>query len=136
MLYRNPQMMTHNNSIRTRLASLASRVISYFENEETLKLYKGSYSYSEDLSDYQLTYDKNNFEQFKGVFFSIVSDELTNLSDTNLYDIKSLHKLYTTSNLEFELKDRISDSNMFYEIVSIDSSIGYLTIILKVIEWK
>ncbi|AHH11405.1 DUF1506 family protein (plasmid) [Borrelia coriaceae] len=50
--------------------------------------------------------------------------------------IKSLHKLYTTSNLEFELKDRISDSNMFYEIVSIDSSIGYLTIILKVIEWK
>ncbi|UPA16915.1 DUF1506 family protein (plasmid) [Borrelia coriaceae] len=129
-------MMTHNNSIRTRLASLASRVISYFENEETLKLYKGSYSYSEDLSDYQLTYDKNNFEQFKGVFFSIVSDELTNLSDTNLYDIKSLHKLYTTSNLEFELKDRISDSNMFYEIVSIDSSIGYLTIILKVIEWK
>ncbi|AHH11406.1 Putative cytosolic protein (plasmid) [Borrelia coriaceae ATCC 43381] len=40
MLYRNPQMMTHNNSIRTRLASLASRVISYFKNEETLKLYK------------------------------------------------------------------------------------------------
>ncbi|WP_245580759.1 DUF1506 family protein [Borrelia coriaceae] len=129
-------MMTHNNSIRTRLASLASRVISYFENEETLKLYKGSYSYSEDLSDYQLTYDKNNFEQFTGVFFSIESDELTNLYDSNLYDIKSLHKLYTTSNLEFELKDRISDSNMFYEIVSIDSSIGYLTIILKVIEWK
>ncbi|AHH11668.1 Putative cytosolic protein (plasmid) [Borrelia coriaceae ATCC 43381] len=135
MLYRNYKMI-HKNNVRSRLAGSASRIISYFKNEETLKLYKGTYAYLEDLSDYQLTYDKDKFQEFTGVFFSIESDELTNLYDSNLYDIKSLHKLYTTSNLEFELKDRISDSNMFYEIVSIDSSIGYLTIILKVIEWK
>ncbi|UPA13757.1 DUF1506 family protein [Borrelia turicatae] len=124
------------SSIRDRLSKLASRAISYYRNEETLKLYKGTYAYLEDLASHDVTFNKNNFSEFTGVLFSIKADTLANMPNINLYDIKSLHKLYTTSNLDFELKDRISAKSTFYEILSIDSSIGYLTIILKEVEWK
>ncbi|UPA11038.1 DUF1506 family protein [Borrelia parkeri] len=124
------------SSIRDRLSKLASRVISYFKNEETLKLYKGTYAYLENLASHDITFNKNNSSEFKGVLFSIKADTLASVPEINLYDIKSLHKLYTTSNLDFELKDRISDESTFYEILSIDSSVGYLTMILKEVEWK
>ncbi|UPA18857.1 DUF1506 family protein [Borrelia puertoricensis] len=124
------------SNVRNGFSRLASRVISYFQNEENFKLHKGNYSKCEELDSHEITYDKGKFSKFTGVLFSIKADTLASLPEINLYDVKSLHKLYTTSSLEFELKDRISAQSTFYEILSIDSSIGYLTMILKEVEWK
>ncbi|WP_024654523.1 DUF1506 family protein, partial [Borrelia hispanica] len=61
--------------------------------------------------------------------------ELVKIYDLNISDVKGLSKLYTNADLNFEIKDRISLDDTFFEIIKIDSSVGYQTLILRNIKW-
>ncbi|WP_215536458.1 DUF1506 family protein [Borreliella bavariensis] len=70
------------------------------------------------------------------ILYDIKPQELTVLHDSNLSDIQGYSKLYTYVNFNYELKDRISISDsVYYEIFSIDSLIGYFTLVLKKFIW-
>ncbi|ACL35297.1 conserved hypothetical protein (plasmid) [Borreliella garinii Far04] len=58
------------------------------------------------------------------------------LYDSNMSDIQGYSKLYTYQDFNYEIKDRISISDSaYFEIFSIDSSIGYFTLVLKEFIW-
>ncbi|MCR8905611.1 DUF1506 family protein, partial [Borreliella burgdorferi] len=58
------------------------------------------------------------------------------LYDSDMSDIQGYSKLYTYQDLNYELKDRISIADLVYfEIFSMDSSIGYFTLVLKEFIW-
>ncbi|AWG43358.1 hypothetical protein CR532_05230 (plasmid) [Candidatus Borreliella tachyglossi] len=124
------------SSIRQTFSSMSNRMISLFQNDEQLRFYKGMYKYNVETAMHDLIFSKLSYMAFIGVLFSITSDALENIYDSNLKDSGSYAKLYTASTLDFQIKDRIStDDTDYYEIVKIDTSIGYTTLILKVLSW-
>ncbi|XOU12996.1 DUF1506 family protein (plasmid) [Borreliella americana] len=124
------------SGIRKRLSDMSIRMINAFKNSETLRFYKADTLKLEEDESYQTVFDKNKYEEFIGVIIDIKPQELAVLHDSNLSDIQGYSKLYTYANFDFALKDRISISDsIYFEIFSIDSSIGYFTLILKEFVW-
>lgn len=124
------------NSVRKRLANMSVRMINAFKDSETLRFYKGNIIKLENDDSYQQIFDKNEYTEFIGVIIDIKPIELTMLYDSNISDIQGYSKLYTYQNLNYELKDRISISDsVYFEIFSIDTSIGYFTLVLKEFIW-
>ncbi|WP_151060839.1 MULTISPECIES: DUF1506 family protein [Borreliella] len=124
------------NSVRKRLANMSVRMINAFKDSETLRFYKGNIIKLENDDSYQRIFDKNEYTEFIGVIIDIKPRELTMLYDSNISDIQGYSKLYTYQNLNYELKDRISISDsVYFEIFSIDTSIGYFTLVLKEFIW-
>ncbi|WP_419262521.1 DUF1506 family protein, partial [Borreliella afzelii] len=90
----------------------------------------------ENDDSYQRIFDKNKYTEFIGVIIDIKPQELAMLYDSDISDIQGYSKLYTYQALNYELKDWISISDLVYfEIFSIDSSIGYHTLVLKEFIW-
>ncbi|WP_425337172.1 DUF1506 family protein [Borreliella tanukii] len=124
------------NGVRKRLADMSVRMINVFKDPQSLRFYKGNLVKLEHDDSYQRTFDKNKYTEFAGVIIDIKPQELAMLYDSNISDIQGYSKLYTYQNLDYELKDRISISDLVYfEIFSIDSSIGYFTLVLKEFIW-
>ncbi|WP_445436323.1 DUF1506 family protein [Candidatus Borreliella tachyglossi] len=124
------------SSIRQTFSAMSYRMISLFQNDEQLRFYKGMYKYNIETAMHDLIFSKLSYMAFIGVLFSITSDALENIYDSDLKDSGSYAKLYTASPLDFQIKDRISTHDTdYYEIVKIDTSIGYTTLILKVLSW-
>ncbi|ACH94059.1 uncharacterized conserved protein (plasmid) [Borrelia duttonii Ly] len=122
------------NPVRTKFAQMAESVISYFEDKKPLRLYKKRYEYNEDTASIDAIIDKDNFQEFTGVLFSINPDSIVSINESNLGDMTCLYTLYTSAQLDFEISDRISEGdldNFHFEIISIDGSVGYLTLTLK-----
>ncbi|WP_024653014.1 DUF1506 family protein [Borrelia persica] len=126
--------MQRNNNVRTKFTQMALSVISYFEDKKPLRLYQKRYEYNEETASYETVIDRENFKEFTGVLFSINPDSLVTMNESDLSDITCLYKLYTSAQLDFAISDKISEGdldNFHFEIVSIDGSVGYLTLILK-----
>ncbi|WP_418455465.1 DUF1506 family protein (plasmid) [Borreliella californiensis] len=124
------------SGVRKRLADMSVRMINVFKDPKTLRFYKGNVVKLEDDDSYQRIFDKNQYTEFAGVIIDIKPQELAMLYDSDMSDIQGYSKLYTYQDLNYELKDRISISDLVYfEIFSIDSSIGYFTLVLKELIW-
>ncbi|WP_418455570.1 DUF1506 family protein (plasmid) [Borreliella californiensis] len=124
------------SGVRKRLADMSVRMINVFKDPENLRFYKGNVLKLEDDDSYQRIFDKNQYTEFAGVIIDIKPQELAMLYDSDMSDIQGYSKLYTYQDLNYELKDRISISDLVYfEIFSIDSSIGYFTLVLKELIW-
>ncbi|WP_425337248.1 DUF1506 family protein [Borreliella tanukii] len=124
------------NGVRKRLADMSVRMINVFKDPQSLRFYKGNLVKLENDDSYQRVFDKNKYIEFAGVIIDIKPQELAMLYDSNISDIQGYSKLYTYQDLDYELKDRISISDLVYfEIFSIDSSIGYFTLVLKEFIW-
>ncbi|WP_210377321.1 DUF1506 family protein [Borreliella garinii] len=124
------------SGIRKRLADMSFRMINVFKDPEPLRFYKANIIKLEGDESYQRIFNKNEYTEFIGVIIDIKPQELAMLYDSNMSDIQGYSKLYTYANLNYELKDRISISDLvYYEIFSIDSSIGYFTLVLKEFIW-
>ncbi|WP_418885318.1 DUF1506 family protein [Borreliella carolinensis] len=124
------------NGVRKRLSDMSFRMINVFKDPQPLKFYKGTVVKLENDSSYQRVFDKNKYTEFTGVIIDIRPQELAMLYDSDMSDIQGYSKLYTYQDLNFELKDRISIADLVYfEIFSIDSSIGYFTLVLKEFIW-
>ncbi|WP_215538099.1 DUF1506 family protein [Borreliella bavariensis] len=124
------------SGVRKRLADMSVRMINVFKDTEPLRFYKGNVVKLENDDSYQRIFDKNKYTEFIGVIIDIKPQELAMLYDSNISDIQGYSKLYTYQDLNYELKDRISISDLVYfEIFSIDSSIGYYTLVLKEFIW-
>ncbi|ACM10170.1 conserved hypothetical protein (plasmid) [Borreliella burgdorferi 29805] len=124
------------SGFRKRLADMSFRMVNAFKNPQPLRFYKGNVVKFENDDSYQRIFNKNEYTEFIGVIIDIKPQELTMLYDSNMYDIQGCSKLYTYQNLNYELKDRISISDsVYFEILSIYSSIGYFTLVLKEFIW-
>ncbi len=124
------------NGVRKRLSDMSFRMINVFKDPQPLKFYKGTVVKLENDSSYQRVFDKNKYTEFAGVIIDIKPQELAILYDSDMSDIQGYSKLYTYQDLNYELKDRISIADLVYfEIFSIDSSIGYFTLVLKEFIW-
>ncbi|WP_418906386.1 DUF1506 family protein (plasmid) [Borreliella tanukii] len=124
------------NGVRKRLTDMSVRMINVFKDPQPLRFYKGNLVKLEHDDSYQRVFDKNEYTEFIGVIIDIKPQELAMLYDSNISDIQGYSKLYTYQDLDYELKDRISISDLVYfEIFSIDSSIGYFTLVLKEFIW-
>ncbi|WP_210377311.1 DUF1506 family protein [Borreliella garinii] len=122
--------------IRKRLADMSFRMINIVKDPEPLRFYKANIIKLEGDESYQRIFNKNEYTEFIGVIIDIKPQELTVLHDSNLSDMQDYSKLYTYANFNYELKALISISDSFYyEIFSIDSSIGYFTFVLKEFIW-
>ncbi|AHH13225.1 Putative cytosolic protein (plasmid) [Borrelia hermsii YBT] len=123
-------------STRDRLASMAERMIGRFREKSYFRFYKGTYSHDDEFESPEINFDKNNYTQFVGIIIDIYPQELVKINDSNIYDLKNLSKLYTNAEINFEIKDRVSLEGSFFEIINIDSSVGYKTLILRGLEWR
>ncbi|WP_420025066.1 DUF1506 family protein [Borreliella valaisiana] len=124
------------NGVRKRLADMSVRMINVFKDPQSLRFYKGNLVKLEHDDSYQRTFDKNKYTEFAGIIIDIKPQELAMLYDFNISDIQGYSKLYTYQDLDYELKDRISIADsVYFEIFSIDSSIGYFTLVLKEFIW-
>ncbi|WP_215538093.1 DUF1506 family protein [Borreliella bavariensis] len=124
------------SGVRKRLADMSIHMINVFKDPAPLRFYKGNVVKLENDDSYQRIFDKNKYTEFIGVIIDIKPQELAMLYDSNISDIQGYSKLYTYQDLNYELKDRISISDLVYfEIFSIDSSIGYYTLVLKEFIW-
>ncbi len=121
--------------VRLRLKNLAGRVIHYFKETSDIRFYKAINSTDNEFASHDITFDKNNYTDFVGIIIDISPQELVKIYDLNISDVKGLSKLYTNADLNFEIKDRISLDDTFFEIIKIDSSVGYQTLILRNIKW-
>ncbi len=122
--------------IRKSLADMSFRMINIVKDPEPLRFYKANIIKLEGDESYQWIFNKNEYTEFIGVIIDIKPQELTVLHDSNLSDMQDYSKLYTYANFNYELKALISISDSFYyEIFSIDSSIGYFTFVLKEFIW-
>ncbi|WP_418909438.1 DUF1506 family protein (plasmid) [Borreliella sinica] len=125
------------SGVRKRLADMSAHMINVFKDPSPLRFYKGEVVKRENDDSYQRIFDKNKYTEFIGIIIEIKPQELAMIYDSNMSDIQGYSKLYTYQDLNFELKDRISISDLVYfEIFSIDSSIGYFTLVLKEFIWK
>ncbi|UPA12538.1 DUF1506 family protein [Borrelia venezuelensis] len=123
------------NNVKNRLAQMSQRMISTYKEPDPLRLYKFE-TITLDDNSYQRVFNKADYLEFIGIIIDINPQELKMIYDSNLFDLQGLSKLYTSDDTIFNLQDRISSKDNYYEIVSIDSSIGYQTLILKDIVWK
>ncbi|WP_418456618.1 DUF1506 family protein [Borreliella lusitaniae] len=124
------------SGVRKRLADMSARMINFFRDSEHLRFYKGNTLKLENDDSYQRIFDKNDYTEFLGIIIDIKPQELKMIYDSNISDIQGYSKLYTYQDLDYELKDRISIADsVYFEIFSIDSSIGYFTLILKEFIW-
>ncbi|WP_417903102.1 DUF1506 family protein (plasmid) [Borreliella andersonii] len=124
------------NGVRKRLSDMSFRMINAFKDPKPLGFYKGNVIKLENDDSYQRIFDKNEYIEFIGIIIDIKPQELTMLYDSNISDIQGYSKLYTYQDLNYELKDRISIADsIYFEIFSIDSSIGYFTLVLKEFIW-
>ncbi|WP_424632769.1 DUF1506 family protein [Borreliella lusitaniae] len=124
------------SGVRKRLADMSARMINVFRDPEHLRFYKGNTLKLENDDSYQRIFDKNDYTEFLGIIIDIKPQELKMIYDSNISDIQGYSKLYTYQDLDYELKDRISIADsVYFEIFSIDSSIGYFTLILKEFIW-
>nr|WP_231929947.1 DUF1506 family protein [Borreliella bavariensis] len=115
---------------------MSVRMINVFKDPTPLRFYKGNVVKLENDDSYQRIFDKNKYTEFIGVIIDIKPQELAMLYESNISDIQGYSKLYTYQDLNYELKDRISISDLVYfEILSLDSSIGYFTLVLKEFIW-
>ncbi|WDS47581.1 DUF1506 family protein [Borrelia miyamotoi] len=122
-------------NLRNRLSSMAIRMIDKFSQDSLLKFYKGTHFRDEEFASNEITFNKANYTEFVGIIIDITPSELTLIEDSGLSDAEHLSKLYTYENLEFNLKCRVSLCEEYFEIVKIDSSAGYRTLILRSISW-
>ncbi|WP_024653804.1 DUF1506 family protein [Borrelia persica] len=122
-------------NLRSRLSQMANRMINTFREESLLRFYKGIYSKDEEFEDLNINFNKDTYREFVGIIIDITPQELANIETSNLYDSCQMSKLYTNEELDFEIKDRVSLNDNFYEIINIDGSVGYKTIILRSLEW-
>ncbi|WDS47418.1 DUF1506 family protein [Borrelia miyamotoi] len=122
-------------NLRNRLSSMAIRMIDKFSQDSLLKFYKGTHFRNEEFASIEIIFTKANYIEFSGIIIDITPSELALIEDSNLFDKGHLSKLYTYENLDFDLKDRVSLCEEYFEIVKIDSSAGYRTLILRSISW-
>ncbi|WP_418905204.1 DUF1506 family protein (plasmid) [Borreliella finlandensis] len=124
------------NGVRKRLSDMSFCMINAFKDPSPLRFYKGNVVKLENDDSYQRIFDKNKYTEFIGIIFDIKPQELAMLYDSNISDIRGYSKLYTYQDLDYELKYRISIADsVYFEIFSIDSSIGYFTLVLKEFVW-
>ncbi|QBK63879.1 DUF1506 family protein [Borrelia miyamotoi] len=123
-------------NLRNRLSSMAIRMIDKFLQDSLLKFYKGTHFRNEEFASIEIIFTKANYIEFVGIIIDITPSELTLIEDSNLFEQGHLSKLYTYENLEFNLKCRVSLGDKYFEIIKIDSSIGYMALILRSIVWK
>ncbi|UPA18512.1 DUF1506 family protein [Borrelia puertoricensis] len=123
------------NNLRDRLSQMSQRMIFTYKAPDPLRLYKFE-TITLDDNFYQRVFNKEDYLEFTGIIIDISPQELRMIYDSNLFDLQGLSKLYTSDDIIFNLQDRISIGDNYYEIVSIDSSIGYQTLILKDVVWK
>lgn len=133
--------MAYVNPTNVRFRKTADRVVRHFRNDAELRLYPAKYEYLMESASEEWTWDKQNYIEFFGVLYSTTSDTLTEVYNSKTYDIGSLHKLITSQDIEFHIRDRISESDVIleplcYEIVQVDNFIGYQTLILERRLWK
>lgn len=134
--------MPRERSVLDKLEKMSFRLIDYYSN--TLELYHYPFSrdnYDEETAVYERIYDKQQCNKFKGVLFSIQNDSLSDINNSEMNDITSLHKLYTKYDIGFAIGDRISEGrikedNFCYEILEIDASLGSITMILRGLIWN
>ncbi|WP_418905530.1 DUF1506 family protein [Borreliella japonica] len=102
------------SGVRKRLSDMSTRMINVFKDPSPLRFYKGTVVKLENDDFYQRVFDKNKYTEFAGVIIDIKPQELAMLYDFNISDIQGYSKLYTYQDLNFELKDRISISDLVY----------------------
>lgn len=133
--------MSTVNQTNVRLRRTAFRVARHFRNDDNLRWYQATYTYIDDIASNEPSYDKNNFIEFVGTLYSTTPDNLSNIQNSNLYDVASFHKVITADMLEFKIHDRISEGILqnkpknCYVIVQIDSFIGYTILFLQEMTW-
>ncbi|WP_231932074.1 DUF1506 family protein [Borrelia miyamotoi] len=70
-------------------------------------------------------------QNFVGIIIDISERELSLIEDSGLFDSNHLAKLYTYANLEFDIQDRVALDEEYFEIIKLDYSLGYKTLILR-----
>nr|WP_274944864.1 DUF1506 family protein [Borrelia miyamotoi] len=110
-------------------------MIDKFLQESLFKFYKGTHFRNEEFASIEIIFTKANYIEFSGIIIDITPSELALIEDSNLFEQGHLSKLYTYENLDFDLKDRVSLGDKYFEIIKIDSSVGYRTLILRSISW-
>ncbi|XPC97982.1 DUF1506 family protein (plasmid) [Borreliella japonica] len=102
------------SGVRKRLADMSAHMINVFKDPSPLRFYKGAVVKLENDDSYQRIFNKNKYTEFAGVIIDIKSQELAMLYDSNISDIQGYSKLYTYQDLNYEIKDRISISDLVY----------------------
>lgn len=133
-------MKRGNNAVRDIFATeVVEFLIDEFKNHDIMRLYKRNPEYNSDDFSFHNAFDINNYSEFRAVLFSIEPDSVKDIQLAPYGDIGSLHKLYTTEPLHFECHDLVAEGDpkdgFFFEILSVDGSINYQTLILKGRSW-
>ncbi|AOW96103.1 DUF1506 family protein [Borrelia miyamotoi] len=122
-------------NLRNRISSMATRMINRFAEEALFKFYKGIHDRDEELQSNEITFSKHTYTEFVGIIIDISERELSLIEDSGLFDSSHLAKLYTYANLEFDIQDRVALDEEYFEIIKLDYSLGYKTLILRRIAW-
>ncbi|AYE37103.1 hypothetical protein DB313_06260 (plasmid) [Borrelia turcica IST7] len=125
------------SAIRQRLASMAGRLVSFYQNDEEIRYYKAKEVYNSYNATSTLHFSKEEYTKIIGIIFNLTDEELAQINDSNLSDIKVYYKMYTSADIAFKVKDRISlENTLYFEIVKVNGGVGYYTLILKELIWK